>query len=178
MATLMGQILNFLGFTGLSSTLWNLLGYVGMILIIIAVVSPKWQKWFFVLGPLALLFYAWFYLHNPLLIGLEIIITASGILNLRNIKKPAPFIVIALAIAVFIALLVKGEISGIWSWFGALGLLGIALGLTQLPRKRGFIIMMAGGLLIAVYAFAFQVWIFFILNIIFFGANLREIRKK
>jgi hypothetical protein len=38
--------------------------------------------------------------------------------------------------------------------------------------------MMIGGLLIAVYSFAFQVWVFFVLNIIFFVANIFELKKK
>ncbi len=174
----MEQILNLLGFTDTLSIVWNVLAYGAMILITIAVVSAKWRNLFFVLGPFILLFYAWLYLHNPLLIGLQFVITTSGILNFLNIKKPAPFVVIGLAVIVFVALLIFGQISGLWLWFGALGLLGLAFGLTQLPKKMGFIVMMIGGLLIVVYAFAFQVWVFFVLNIVFFVANIFELRKK
>lgn len=174
----MEQMLNLLGFTDITSILWNPLAYAGMILIIIAVVSAKLRNQFFVLGPLALLLYAWFYLHNPILAGLQLVITASGILNLRGVKRLAPFIVITLGVTVFVALLVTGQISGLWSWFGALGLLGIALGLTQLPHKRGFGIMALGGLLIVVYAFGLQIWIWFVLNIIFFVVNLLELKKQ
>jgi type IV secretory pathway TrbL component len=53
--------------------------------------------------------------------------------------------------------------------------LGIALGLTQLPKKRGFAIMALGGLLIVIYAWALQIWVFFILNIVFFAANLLKL---
>ncbi|PIS35195.1 MAG: hypothetical protein COT36_03635 [Parcubacteria group bacterium CG08_land_8_20_14_0_20_38_56] len=174
----MEQIFNLLGFTNIASILWNLLAYAGMILITVAVVSAKWRNQFFVWGPLALLLYAWFYLHNPILAGLQLVVTTSGVLNLRDIKKPAPFVVITLAVMVFAALLATGQISGLWPWIGAFGLLGIALGLTQLPHKRGFGIMASGGLLIVIYALALQIWVFFVLNAIFFVANLLEMRKK
>lgn len=173
----MGDFLNILGFTDTVSILWNLLAYTGMILIIVAVVSAKWRNQFFVWGPLVLLFYAWFYLHNPIFTGLQFIIATSGALNLRNIKKPAPFIVITLSAIVFGVLLITGQLSGSWSWFGALGLWGIALGLTQLPLRRGFAIMALGGFLIAIYAFALQIWVFFVLNVIFFVANILEFKK-
>lgn len=173
----MEQILNLLGFTNTAGILWSLLAYLGMILIITAVVFPKWRNQFFVWGPLILLLYAWFYLHDPILTGLQFIITTSGILNFLNIKKPAALIVIILAVVVFITLLANGNLVGLWSWLGALGLLGIALGLTQLPAKQGFLIMALGGLLIVIYALALQIWVFFILNAIFFAANILEWRR-
>ena len=174
----MEQLLNLLGFTNTASILWNILAYTGMILITIAVLSSKWRNQLFFWGPLALLIYAWLYLHDPILTGLQFIITVSGALNLRNIKKLSSFIVIALAVIVFVVLLATGKISGLWSWFGALGLLGIALGLAQLPHKRGFAIMALGGLLIVIYAFALQIWVFFALNLIFFVANLLELKRN
>jgi len=180
----MEQIFNLLGFTDVVSTLWNILAYAGMILITVAVVSTRWRNQFFVWGPIILLLYAWFYLHNPILAGLQLVVTVSGILNLLNAEKRvsffvfAPAVIITLAVIVFAALLTTGQISGLWPWFGALGLLGIALGLTQLPHKRGFGIMALGGLLIVVYAFALQIWVFFVLNMIFFVANLVELKKK
>jgi len=174
----MEQVFTFLGFTGPVSIFWNLLAYVGMVLITVAVISAKWRNQFFFWGPLALLLYAGLYLHNPILTGLQIVVATSGLLNIRNIKKPAPFVVITLAVIVFAALLVTGQISGLWYWFGALGLLGIALGLTQLPHKRGFAVMALGGLLIVIYALALHIWVFFVLNAIFFATNLLELRKK
>ncbi len=173
----MEQILSFLGFTSTVSILWNILGYAGMILIIIAVLSAKWRNRFFVLGPFFLLIYAWFFLHDPILSGLQLIIIASGVLNLLNVKKVTPAVMIILSAIIFTALLVTGQLSGLGYWIGALGLWGIALGFTQLPRRRAFTIMAIGGLLIIVYALIFKVWVFFILNIFFFGANLLEFRR-
>lgn len=174
----MEQILNFLGFTSVANTLWNLSGYLGMILIIIGVLSKKWRNRFFVLGPFILLIYAWLFLHDPILVGLQLVVTTSGALNLLDIKKRAAFIIIVLSVIVFGILLITGQISGLWSWFGALGLWGIALGFTQLPHKRGFTFMALGGFLIMIYAFAFQVWVFFILNIFYVGVNIIELKKK
>lgn len=173
----MEQILNFLGFTDMAGIFWNSLAYIGMILITIAVLSPKWQKQFFIWGPVLLLLYSWLYLHNPILIWLQLIIIVSAGLNLLNVKKIAPFIVITLAVVAFVSLLMAGQISGLWYWFGALGLLGIALGLTQLPKKNGFYIMALGGLLVIVYSLGLQIWVFFVLNIIFFVANLLQAKK-
>lgn len=170
----MEQIINLLGFTNTAGILWSLLAYLGMILIITAVVFPKWRNQFFVWGPLILLLYAWFYLHDPILTGLQFIITTSGLLNFLNIKKPAALIIIILAVIVFTILLSGGKLVSLPSWLGALGLLGIALGLTRLPRKEGFIFMAAGALLVVFYAFILQIWVFFILNLIFFAANVWE----
>jgi len=171
----MEQILNILGFTDPTNTAWSLLGYAGMILITMAVISAKWQKPFFFWGPLILLVYA-VHLNDPILMGLQTIITASGFLNLVDIKKRSTQVVLTLTIVVYAILLATGKIYGI-HWIGSFGLLGIALGMTQLPLKRGFAIMSIGGLLVVVYALALQVWIFFILNIIFFIANILSIKN-
>jgi len=174
----MKEFLSILGFTDLTSICWNTLAYIGMILIIVAVISPRLQKHFFVWGPLVLLFYAGLYLHNYILAGLQLTITVSGALNLFNIKKWSPHVVVALAALIYATLLITGQISGLWPIVGSLGLLGIALGLTQLPKKKGFAIMSLGGLLIVVYAFVLQIWVFFVLNIIFFAANILKLLKK
>ncbi len=166
-----------LGFTGLTSTFWNLLAYLGMIVIIVAVISKKYRNHFFVWGPLALMFYAWFFLHNPLLYCLQFIIASSGALNLLRIKKgdSALLMVGILTGIAYILLLITGSINGIWYWIGSFGLLGIGLGLTQLPKKRSFVIMAIGGALIIIYSGALAIWIWFILNIAFFIANIAEL---
>ncbi len=174
----MEQILKLLGFTDLISVLWNLSAYFGMTLIILAVISDKWRNQFLVWAPLILLPYAWFYLGNHILASLQIVVAVSAILNLVNVKKIAPFIVFVLTIIVYTVLLIAKHISGVWLWIGSFGFLGIALGLTQLPHKKGFIIMSLGALLIVVYAFALQIWVFFVLNLIFFVVNLLKLRKK
>ena len=170
----MEQILNFLGFTDTISALWNSSGYLGMILIIIGVLSKKWRNRFFVLGPFILLIYAWLFLHDSILISLQLVVITSGVLNLRNIKKRAAFIIIALSAVVFGILLITGQLFGLGPWLGALGLWGIAIGFTQLPRRRAFAFMALGGLLIMIYAFIFQVWVFFILNIFYVGVSIIE----
>lgn len=174
----MESILNLLGFTDTISILWNLAAYLGMTLIILAVIFDKWRNQFFVWAPLILLPYTWFYLSNPLLTGLQIIVAVSGILNLVNVKKTAPFIVFALTIIVYAVLLITKQISGVWLWIGSFGFLGIALGLTQLPKKRAFTMMALGGLLIVIYTLALQIWVFFVLNLVFFMVNLFELKKK
>jgi hypothetical protein len=176
----MNEILNFLGFTGLTSALWNLLAYVGVGMIIAAVISRRLQNHFFVWGPLALLLYAWFFLHNPLLIGLQLVVTVSGVLNLLKIKKSALWIVGILAGGTYVQLLTTNSISGIWNWIGSFGLLAIGMGLTQLPKKIGFVIMSIGGVLIVLYSgpWALKIWIWFVLNIIFLGASAITLLRR
>ena len=81
------QIINQLGFTDPAGIFWNTLAYIGMAVIIIAVVSDRWRSQFFFWRPLILLFYAGFYLRDALLTGLQIVITVSGALNLAKIKN-------------------------------------------------------------------------------------------
>jgi len=166
-----------LGFTDPFSIVWNIAAYLGMALITAAVLSQKMRKHFFVWGPLILLLYALFYLNNAILTGLQLVVTVSGSLNLLGVKRTAPYLVAVLTIAVYVVLLIMGELSNVWFWLGSFGLLGIAIGLTQLPKRLGFSIMMAGGMLIVIYAYALEIWVFFILNIVFAAANLMELVK-
>ena len=173
----MRQIISFLGFIDPASILWNFLAYAGMILIIAGVVSAKFRNHFFIWGPLALLFYAWLYLHNPILAGLQFIIAVSGLLNIFNSKKHISVVMIFLVLAVYLVLLLKGQISGLWPLIGSFGLLCIAFGIAQLPRKRAFELMAIGGILIGVYAFALSIWVWLVLNIIFAIASFLELKK-
>lgn len=175
----MEQVFTFLGFTDAVGIFWNSVAYIGMILIIAAVVSARWRNQFFFWGPLALLLYAGLYLKNPILAGLQLIIAVSGILNLFSIKKIASVVLlIALTIAVYTLLLLTRQISGLWTVIGSFGFLGIAFGMTQLPLKRAFTIMAFGGLLIIIYALALHIWVFVVLNAIFFVVNLIKVKRR
>ncbi|MDD3101869.1 MAG: hypothetical protein PHE59_01880 [Patescibacteria group bacterium] len=173
----MNTILTLLGFTGLVSTIWNILAYFGMAMIIIGVVSAKFRNHFFVWGAIILCLYAWFFLHNSLLVGLEFVVAISGALNLFGVKRGNLFIVGLTTVIVYTILLLTHSINGIWYWVGSFGLLGCGLGLTQMPKKIGFVIMAIGGFLIIVYSGFLSIWIWFVLNIIFFIASLIEIKK-
>jgi hypothetical protein len=177
------DLIEILGFTSMFGIFWNLLAYIAMVLIIIAVLSEKYREGLFFWGPLILFLYALIYLQDPILTGLQLIISVSGVLNISYIKERLPkvttfVVIIILTVIVFAVLLITGRFSNFWFWIGSFGLLGIALGLPQLPNKRGFAIMALGGLLIVIYAFALQIWVFFVLNIIFFIVNFREFLKK
>lgn len=174
----MEELLDFLGFSNPVGVVWNLAAYLGMIIITVAVCFDKYRNQFFVWGPLILLLYAWLYLGDPILTGLQLIVTISGALNLIGVKKEAPCVIVFLTIVIYIFLLITGQFSNLWFWLGSFGLLGIAVGLIQLPHKRGFSVMALGGLLIAIYAFALQIWVFFVLNTVFFTANILELRIK
>ena len=136
------------------------------------------QKHFFVWGPLALFLYALFYLNNAILTGLQLVVTVSGALNLLNIKKRSPYLVGILTVVVYLVLIIMGQLSNVWFWLGSLGLLGIALGLTQLPKRKGVMVMLIGGILIVVYALALAIWVFFVLNMVFATANAIELARR
>ena len=88
-------------------------------------------------------------------------------------------IIFCLVIVICAILIITEQVGKYWYyWLGGLGFLGFALGLTQLPRKRGFIIMTLGGLLIAIYSFVLQIWVFVLFNVIFIIINIFEIRKR
>lgn len=167
----MEKIIGLLGFSEPAGIFWNILVYVGIVLLIIAVMSARRRKEFFILGPLMLLFYSFFYLHNLLFAGLHIIVVASGILNFRNVKNTVP-VILGLSFFIPAALFFGGTISGLWCWFGIFGLVGINFGLTQLPRRRGFAILAGASLLMFVYSFSLQIWIFAVFNIILFFMSL------
>ena len=166
-----------LGFTDLTSTFWNILAYIGMIVVIVAVVSKKLRDHFFVLGSLILTLYAWFFLHNQLLTALQLIITVSSILNLLKIKNGASLIVGILSAITYILLIISGSIAGFWCLIGSFGLLAICWGFIELPKKRSFAIMAAGGILIILYSGALAIWTWFALNVIFCLVNIIKLLR-
>lgn len=170
----MGLLAEFLGFTSLNSGLWNAVSYLAFIAIIIGVFWERYRNWLITIGAIALAIYAAAFLQNTLLTTLQIVITVSGILQLCRVsRKSAMLTMIGCTIAAYLFLILKNAVADIWSFVGSLGLLGIAFGLTILPKRYGFLVMAAGGLLLVVYSFIIGAWVFFFLNIFFFVANLR-----
>ncbi len=173
----MEGLIEILGFGDVLGIVWNMAAYLGMGVITAGVLSSRMRKHFFFWGPLVLLLYALFYLNNAILTGLQLVVTVSGLLNLLDVKKRSPYLVGVLTAIVYLILIFMGELSNVWFWLGSFGLLGIALGLTQLPKRIGFAIMLVGGILIVVYAYALAIWVFFVLNIIFAVANAIELAR-
>lgn len=175
----MEEIFNFLGFTSLTSTLWNLLAYAGMGLAITAVFlkkHPRLQGILFVAGPFPLFLYAHFFLHNIILSDLQLLITASGVMNLLKFRMRS-WIVGIVTVITFANFLATDSISGIWTFIGSIGFCALGIGLSQLPKKISYVIMCLAGALLVIYSgpWALKIWVWFILNIFFFIANLFEI---
>ncbi len=169
----MHTITEFLGFTSPASTLWNAISYLAFLVIIIGVFWERYRNWFVTLGGAALGIYAAAFLQNTVLTTLQAIITISGILQLLKTSRPrAIAIMTALSALAYLYLIASNSIANMWAFIGSLGLLGIAFGLIILPKRCGFLVMAAGGLLLVGYAFAVSAWVFFFLNIFFFAANL------
>ncbi|MBI2624870.1 MAG: hypothetical protein HYW70_00830 [Candidatus Nealsonbacteria bacterium] len=175
----MKEIIDILWFTDPAAIVWNVFAYLGMVLIITGIVSSRFRNRFFFLGPFILFLYALLYLKDPILTGLQLLISLSGGLNLFNVRKKLFLPVLHVStVAVYGILLFAGQISGAWQLIGSLGLLGIAFSYTQLPNKRGFLFMGFSGLLIVAYSFVSQVWIWFVLNIVFFFTSIIEFKRK
>lgn len=172
----MQELVNFLGFTSLESTIWNIIGYGAFMAIIVGVLYEKYRKPLFVIGPLLLIPYAGIFLKDPVFTNLQILITVAGILQLLN--QPQRFsmkAMILLTIAAFASLVFNGSLVDVWALVGSLGLLGIAFGSIRLPKHDAFALMTIGGLLLIVYSYVTQVWIFFFLNIFFVVANIKNL---
>ncbi len=175
----MQTLLEFFGFTTLWGIVWNAAGYLAFISIIIGVFSERYRNALITFAAGALALYSGIFLHNPLFTALEILIVISGLLQWTKIsKRRAVAIMVMLTGLAYLLLLGGGAITDAWSFVGSLGLLGIAFGLIILPKPFGFVLMAAGGVLLVVYGFAVEAWVFFFLNIFFVFANIRTWLKR
>lgn len=175
----MQTLAEFFGYTTLAGGIWNIAAYAAFIGIIVGVFSERYRNLLITIGAAMLALYAYFFLHDALFTALQTIIVVSGILQwLKVAKYPAIVVILAATLAAYIFLASIGAITGAWGLIGSFGLLGIALGLTILPRRSGFLIMAGGGALLVVYGFMVSAWVFFFLNIFFAIANMLTWRKQ
>lgn len=175
----MQTLIEFFGFTDFTNALWNTVGYLALIIIIIGVFSERYRNILITVGAGVLAYYAGIFLHNPMFATLQALIVFSGLLSITGTpKRPAMFIMIALTAAAYLFLITDGAIVDAWTFMGSLGLLGIAFGLIILPKHYGFILMAVGGTLLVIYAFAVAAWVFFFLNIFFIIANIYTLQKQ
>ena len=175
----MQTLAEFFGFTNLAGSIWNSIAYLAFILIIIGVSSDRYRNVLITSGAAALALYAIIFLHNPLFAALQALITVSGSLQLAGIsKRTAMTVMMVLTAAAYLFLILGGSITNIWALLGSLGLLCIAFGLVVLPKRCGFLLMAAGGILLIIYAFTVTAWVFFFLNIFFTIANIRTWQKR
>ena len=79
---------------------------------------------------------------------------------------------VVMTVLVCLFLVFGGNIADTWSAVGAFGLLGIVYGMLCLPNSAGFILMAGGGVLLVVYGFVVEAWVFFLLNIFFAVSNI------
>ena len=175
----MQTVIDFFGFTDPVSGIWNTVAYTAFIGIIIGVLWERCRDALITLGALALALYAGMFLHNPVFAALQALIVVSGLLKLAaSPKRVAMGIMIALTVAAYLSLALSGAIVDAWALVGSFGLLGIAFGLTVLPKNYGFLLMAAGGVLLIFYGFAVEAWVFFSLNIVFAIVSIRNWKKE
>ena len=175
----MQTLIQFLGFTTLTSSLWNMAAYIAFIGIIIGVSWEKYRNLLVTIGAFVLVFYAGIFLHDPLFVISQCVIVFSGILQLTKTSKRTATKSLILATLLSYAILLKnGAIADIWSFIGSLGLLGIAFGLIILPKRFGFLVMAVGGVFLTIYAYTVSAWVFFLLNIFFAIVNVKKWYKN
>lgn len=173
----MQSLIEFFGFTSPNSTFWNLSAYLAFIVIIIGVLAEKYRNILITCGAGVLALYAGIFLHDPLFTVLQTLIVLSGVLlSIKKLPKDtAVAIMIFFTAAAYLLLLAGGAITNVLALIGSIGLLGIAFGLTTLPKRCGFLLMALGGILLIIYAAYISAWVFFFLNIFFTLANIKKL---
>jgi hypothetical protein len=175
----MDTLLTLLGFTGVSSILWNLGAYFAFVLIILGVSSGKHRNTLITLGATYFAFYAGWFLHNTLFMVLQIIVVISGLFVAVKIPRHiSGIIMVFLTLASYVSLFVAGAVTDVWSFIGSIGLLGIAFGLIAVPKRLGFAFMAIGGTLLLVYAVAVVSVAYIFLNFFFAANSIKEWQKK
>lgn len=164
----------FLGFNSVESTIWNVIGYGAFIAVICGVLFQRVRKASLFLGPLALVFYAWLFLHNPLLTVMQVLITFSGFAQLIDWRSRAVARILVTGSLVAVAgLALAGQLAAPISWLGVTGFLCLFFGVFGImPEKPGwFLVLSLSGVLLAVYSGVIQVWVYVFLNAFFAVAN-------
>lgn len=169
----MEAVLNFLGFTTPEGIVWNSLAYGAILAIIYAVLHEKGRYWVFAVAGATLAFYSHFFLQSILFTTLQIVVTISALLQALKVSVFSQKVSLTLlTLGALLFLFIEGYLSTILNILGALGFLGVALGIIMLPRLSAFPLMALGGLMLVLYAFATNAWAFFILNIFYTAANI------
>lgn len=172
----MEALFTVLGFTTLESTLWNLAAYVAFVGIIVGVLYEPLRNHLITAGAAILAAYSALFLHNPMFAALQTIIAVSGAMQLWRVPSWHATNTILTLTVIAVSVLVFGCAShGNQTMLGVIGLVGIAFGLVLAPRRSGFGLMAAGGVLLVAYAWIVGAWVFFWLNIFFALANVKEI---
>ena len=164
----MTTMLNFFGFVDLPSTIWNLFAYGGMVVILFGVKSKNYRPHLIGSGAVVLMFFAFIFLKDYILAGLQLLISISAVFEIaRTSKKVSASVTLVLSAILFLALIFGGYVPDLLRWLGIGGAFGIAFGLTLAPKKSGFATMGAGGALLVIYSPFVGAWVFFFLNLIF-----------
>lgn len=179
----MKEVAEFFGFVSVGSTIWNVLGYFALIYLIAGVICEKYRKTAFISAAFWLGAYAFVFVQDILIASFELLFAGTAVMQYEwKISRRAQNVLILVWGAVTFYLLFFSGLNGsfkgglftlgIWKGMGSAGFLLLVVGLVILPRYFGFLVMAVGGVLITSYAFVNQVWVFFILNIVFVAANV------
>lgn len=157
-------------------TLWNVVAYCAFGVTIAGVLWKKHGGALITLGAFVLGFYAWLYLHNPLLASLQGLIVISGIFQIGKVAKLPAGIILGLLATIFSVQLIQlGALSSLSSVCGLFGLLLVVFGLLVFPWTSSFFLMAIGSLFLAVYSYFGGAWVFLGLNVAFFFINAHAV---
>lgn len=169
----MESALEFLGFTDPWSTLWNLVAYGFVALLIFATLREKYRYEFLGIGAMMLASYSYVFLHNTLFTTLQIVIMISALLQSYSVSPNNQKITLSLiTVCAVLFLLLSGNLKTYLDTLGLFGLWGIAFGIIMLPRLGAFLVMAVGGFALVLYALALSIWPFLVLNVFYTLANV------
>lgn len=172
------MLAEFLGFTNLESTLWNLAAYIAFAAVITGVLYERWINVLYLPAAVALGLYAGMFIGNPVFAALQSVIGVSAFAGLTKFSKKTSNWIVGLAAAgACIYLLQTGALADYWAVLGSLGLLGIAFGLVVLPHRKGFLLMVLAGIFLTGYAYESKAWVFFFLNAFFVVVSFYKWRE-
>lgn len=168
----MDTLLSFLGFTTGEGIFWNLLAYSAAIGIIVGMLWEKPRFMLFALGGFTLAPYSFFFLNDILFSAVQGVVPVAAVLQLYKVKeRHAREILVALTILTLTVLFYSGFLNTMLGFIGVLGFISIAFGIILLPKLSGYAVQAGGGLLLMLYAYETNAWVFFVLNVVYVAAS-------
>jgi hypothetical protein len=176
------EFLAVMGFTSLSSTVFSILAYLGLLVFTWGILDKSRQAHLFFFGGIMTWIFA-VYVGNPIFIGAQTALLVGSFMRVILVGRymrvlgagDASMILILLMTLIFTNMFFQGQIHSPLQWTGALGAVGLVLGVAFAQTMLGNSFFTVGGMLMGF--FAYMVWSlpFLVLNIIFTLVVLGEI---
>lgn len=167
------ELLAILGFTSFWSTIFSISAYLGLLVFTWGIVDKERQAMLFLVGGMMVWAFA-VYGGNPIFIGTQTAMLVGSFMRVLGTEGFSKILILLTAL-IFTNMFFQGQINSSLQWTGALGAVGLILGVAFAQTLHGNIFFTIGGILMAL--FAYMVWSlpFLTLNILFTLAVLGEI---